>query len=386
VSNPSNAQLSGVDDDNIAAGALSSNRIAGTAEVLSNKGAASGYAALNGSTLVVQNPANAQITPGASKLVQADGVGKIDDGWLSSNVSLLGTSISLGSEVAGTLPLANGGTNASSLTASRCVRVNDAGTALEAAGADCGAGGGGAPTDAQYIVVALNGTLSAERRLQGTANRVTLTDSGANGDFTLDIGSDVATGNSSHTFTNKTLDVEATGNSITTVSESYLEAAACNGPTASLMWDTQGSGAPSAACFGSNANKGVADFDAASDEQMHRYLLLPDDFTGAVDISLVWFATAVSGSVRWEVNLDCAASGEDHDPSVSNSTTFAGTPNGTTNRLVVTTQTGVTITGCAANELARLRVKRDGDGTSGTDDMAGDARLVGARIKSRRAQ
>lgn len=155
VSNPTSAQLSGVDDDNIASGALSPNRISGTAEVLSNKGAANGYPALNSSSLVVQNPANAQTTPAASKIPLADGSGKLDDGWLSSNVSLLGSSISLASEVAGTLPLANGGTNQTSWTASRCVRVNSAGTALEAHSADCGSGGGspgGSGTELQYRV------------------------------------------------------------------------------------------------------------------------------------------------------------------------------------------------------------------------------------------
>lgn len=45
--------------------------------------------------------------------------------------------------VTGTLPLANGGTNQTSWTAARCVRVNAGGTALEAAAADCGAGGSG---------------------------------------------------------------------------------------------------------------------------------------------------------------------------------------------------------------------------------------------------
>lgn len=155
ASNPSAAQLSGVDDDNIASGALSPNRIAGTAEVQSNKGAANGYASLNGSSLVVQNPANAQATPAASKIPLADGAGKLDDGWLSSNVSLLGPSVSLASEVTGTLPLANGGTNQTSWTANRCVRVNSAGTALEAHSADCGSGGGapgGSGTELQYRV------------------------------------------------------------------------------------------------------------------------------------------------------------------------------------------------------------------------------------------
>lgn len=55
-----------------------------------------------------------------------------------------------------------------------------------------GGSGGGAPTDGTFIVVSLSGSLTNERRLQGTANRITLTDGGANGDLTLDVGSDVA--------------------------------------------------------------------------------------------------------------------------------------------------------------------------------------------------
>ncbi len=43
---------------------------------------------------------------------------------------------------------------------------------------------GGAPTGAQYVVIALDGTLTAERRLQ-VAKPLRLTDGGANGDVTL---------------------------------------------------------------------------------------------------------------------------------------------------------------------------------------------------------
>jgi len=45
----------------------------------------------------------------------------------------------------GLLALAHGGTNQSSWTAARCVRVNNFGNALESAAADCGTGGGSAP-------------------------------------------------------------------------------------------------------------------------------------------------------------------------------------------------------------------------------------------------
>lgn len=144
ASNPSSVQLSGLDDDNVAAGALSPNRIAGIAEVQSSKGAPNGHASLNSSSLVVQNPANAQVSPAASKVPVADATGKLDDGWFSPNVSLLGSSISLATEVSGTLPLSSGGTSQTTWTPSRCVQVNSAGTALESAPAPCGGGGGDA--------------------------------------------------------------------------------------------------------------------------------------------------------------------------------------------------------------------------------------------------
>jgi hypothetical protein len=47
-------------------------------------GAASGVATLNASSLVVQNPANAQTTPAADKIPLANGSGKIDNGWLNT--------------------------------------------------------------------------------------------------------------------------------------------------------------------------------------------------------------------------------------------------------------------------------------------------------------
>lgn len=51
---------------------------------LSQKGAASGVASLNGSTKVVEDPANAQTTAAASKIPLADGSGKIANGWLNT--------------------------------------------------------------------------------------------------------------------------------------------------------------------------------------------------------------------------------------------------------------------------------------------------------------
>jgi hypothetical protein len=161
VSGPSTAQLSGIGDNNVAAAALSANRVSGTAvvqaravnttsplsgggdlsadrslscptcEVTSNKGAASGYAALNASSKVVQDPASAQTTAAASKIPLADGAGKIADGWLSANVSLLGSSIDDG-ELANAYSGVGGCTNQFARTLSR----NAAPTCASVAGSD----------------------------------------------------------------------------------------------------------------------------------------------------------------------------------------------------------------------------------------------------------
>jgi hypothetical protein len=113
VSNPTGAQLSGIGDANIPSSALSPNRINGTAEVQTNKGASNGYPSLNGSQKVVQDPANAQTTAAASRIPIAGGGGTIDDAWLSNSVTKLGATIELdSSEVTSTLPPSKGGAGA----------------------------------------------------------------------------------------------------------------------------------------------------------------------------------------------------------------------------------------------------------------------------------
>lgn len=73
---------------------------------------------------------------------------------------------------------------------------------------------GGAPTGASYVTIALNGTLTSERVLTGTTNRVIITDGGVNGNVTLDVGSDVVLLTASQTLTNKTLTSPSIGTSL----------------------------------------------------------------------------------------------------------------------------------------------------------------------------
>lgn len=71
-----------------------------------------------------------------------------------------------------------------------------------------GGGGGGAPTDAQYVTLATNGTLTNERVLTGTAGRISLTDAGAGSTVTVDM---VATAVTPGTYALATVTVDAYG-------------------------------------------------------------------------------------------------------------------------------------------------------------------------------
>lgn len=189
----------------------------------------------------------------------------------------------------------------------------------------------------------------------------------------------------SATFTNKTLDVEGTGNSITIVDKVWFAAAGCNNATATSFYDLPTANAPAAACItGTNTQKGVLDFDAGTDESAQVSLALPSDFTGAIDVKYKWLAAATSGSVVWGVQTSCVADAETDDPSWNTASTVTDAAKGTTLQTNDASMTGVTATGCAAGELLHLRFFRDAD--NGSDGMTGDARLIGAEVTLRRAQ
>lgn len=187
------------------------------------------------------------------------------------------------------------------------------------------------------------------------------------------------------TLTNKTLDVEGTGNSITTVSKVWLPAAACQNTTASLFWDTPTSNPAVAACVtGTNTQKGVADFADGSSLSMQQTLLLPSDFTGAIDAKFKWLTSATSGDVVWQIQTICVADAETDDPAFNTASTVTDTAKGTTLQTNDASITGVTATGCAAGELLHVKVLRDAAHAS--DSLAATARLIGVELTFRRAQ
>jgi hypothetical protein len=72
---------------------------------------------------------------------------------------------------------------------------------------------------------------------------------------------------------------------------------------------------------------------------------------------------------------------EDSD-SFDTAATAGSTTNATSGIITTTEITITTIDSVAAGDPFRIKVFRDADGTSGTDDMTGDAELVSVEVRS----
>lgn len=190
-------------------------------------------------------------------------------------------------------------------------------------------------------------------------------------------------------FTNKTLDAEGTGNVITIPVKIWTPTATCSNTQASANFDVTSTTAPLANCEGGTNNKGATlDFDDTTAECVQSSVLLPSDWSGAIDAIYVWKAAATSGAVGWCSQFICTADAETDDnafPAFSSSLCVSDTAKGTTLQLNTAADTGITATGCAAGELMRWRLCRDAASVAVTDSMAGDAKLVGVELTMRRA-
>ena len=194
--------------------------------------------------------------------------------------------------------------------------------------------------------------------------------------------------NATQTLIGKTIDVEAAGNTVTTVSKIWLEAASNNAGTAAANWDLPASNAPTAAAItGTNVLQGVLDFpDGATDLTAQRTLHLPADWTGNIDVKFKWLSSTTSGNVIWGVAAACAADGVTNDPSFTTwNDASPDAAKGTANQTNDASVTSITTTGsCAAGSLIHFNIARRL--SQAGDTMAGTARLIGVEITMRRAQ
>ena len=128
----------------------------------------------------------------------------------------------------------------------------------------------------------------------------------------------------------------------------------------------------------------VLDFDAATDESAVFVGIIPEaaSLGSGLKIRINWMATsATSGTCRWGVQIERMNTDEDSD-SFDTVATAGSTTNATSGIITTTEITITTIDSVVAGDPFRIKVFRDADGTSGTDDMTGDAELVSVEVRS----
>lgn len=133
----------------------------------------------------------------------------------------------------------------------------------------------------------------------------------------------------------------------------------------------------------------VWDFDGAADEELLCAAVLPRNYAGGgLTISLyVAFTSATTGTSRWQADIERVnAAGQDMDSDgfTGSFQSAAGAAPATSGHIVVVTITftnGAQMDSLAVGDYFRLKIRRDADGTSGTDDITTDAELVAIEIK-----
>lgn len=132
----------------------------------------------------------------------------------------------------------------------------------------------------------------------------------------------------------------------------------------------------------------VLDFDGSADEEAVFSAILPRRYSGGgLTVTTYWsFTSATSGNLRVQAaieRIDASSLDIDTDSFASFQSVGVTAP-GTNGQIIagsVTFTSGAQMDSLAAGEMFRLKIRRDADGTSGTDDIATDAELVGIEIK-----
>jgi hypothetical protein len=159
--------------------------------------------------------------------------------------------------------------------------------------------------------------------------------------------------------------------------------AVCQNTSASLAVSTGTSAYPTATCVtGTNTQKGVATFSQTGAEWVQDHFSLPSDWTGAVDVTVKWNTSATSGNAQFNVSTICVADAETLDPAFNTATSWTSTAKGTTLQLNNSTQTSVTVTGCAAGEELFWKLSRT---NGGSDTLAAALNIHTINFKIRRS-
>ena len=195
----------------------------------------------------------------------------------------------------------------------------------------------------------------------------------------------LALNESTGTFTNKTFDAEATGNTITLPFKVTLVAAGCDASTAGTAWDLPTAGGMGKACLGTGVRFGVLTAADGSTSAAFNHMRTPSDLTGAVDILVEYTGdTSSANNIRTQISIACAAENEDLLSPTFNTASAQNTAGpATAGQRKTATFTGVSIANCTPGEHGFLKLERIG-GDAG-DTYTGVAQYLSVEITARRA-
>lgn len=132
----------------------------------------------------------------------------------------------------------------------------------------------------------------------------------------------------------------------------------------------------------------VLDFDDTTDETIYFKGLMPLHYAGGgVTVTVHWMATsATSGTISLDVAfMSVTDDADDVDTkafaAVNNANPTTASATGEVDYATVTFTDGADMDSVAAGEVFFLKVTRDADGTTSTDNLSGDMELVAVSIK-----
>lgn len=133
----------------------------------------------------------------------------------------------------------------------------------------------------------------------------------------------------------------------------------------------------------------VLDFDADADESAIFRGFMPRHYSGAtgVTVTVGWMASsATSGTISLDVAfLSVTDDADDLDTksfaAANNANPTTASATGEVDYAAITFTNGADMDSVAAGEMFFLKITRDADGTTSTDNMAGDMELVFVEIK-----
>ena len=157
-----------------------------------------------------------------------------------------------------------------------------------------------------------------------------------------------------------------------------------------IIFTPQNNEPPSAsyATFDTRNGYLVLDFDPDADESAIFRGVMPRNYTGGgVTVTVGWMATtATSGTISLDVAfMSVTDDVDDLDTkafaAANNANPTAASASGEVDHIAVTFTDGADMDSVAVGEMFFIKITRDADGTTSTDNMTGDMELVFIEIR-----